>query len=117
MSVNTVLRGSAMAVRTVRWAAILGMVGLLGSPGQAQQAASAQPRTAAPPSGIEPKAMDILTSILAFLRDVKPRRTSARLAAAAGVLFFPRFVRAPANSNNRPATGSGSRPPLPTAPV
>jgi len=59
----------------------------------------------------------LLNSTLALLRDVKPRRTSARLAAAAGVLDFPRFVRAPANSDNRPATGSGSRPPLPTAPV
>jgi len=58
-----------------------------------------------------------LTSTLALLRDVKPRRTSARPNAAVGALDFPRFVRAPANSDNRPATGSGSRPPLPTAPV
>ena len=58
-----------------------------------------------------------VNSTLALLRDVKPRRTSARPNVAVRALDFSRFVRVPANSDNRPATGSGSPPPLPTAPV
>jgi len=70
--------------------------------------------SALPPSDFSTR---FQSSTLALLRDVKPRRTSARPNAAVGALDFPRFVRAPANSDNRPATGSGSPPPLPRAPV
>ena len=44
--------------------------------------------------------------------NVKPHRTSARPYAAAAASDYLRFVRAPAKSDNRPAIGSGSRPPL-----
>ena len=55
----------------------------------------------------------IFSWTLALLRDVKRRRTSAPPAAAEEAWVFRRFVLATAKSENRPAIGSGSRPPRP----
>jgi Nitrile hydratase, alpha chain len=54
---------------------------------------------------------------LALLGEVKRHRTSALPDADKEVWGFRRFVRVRAKSDNRPATGSGSPPPLPTASV
>src|SRR3954447_6121939 len=54
-----------------------------------------------------------LSWTLALSDRIKQRRTSARPGAAGGVAVFLRFVRVPAKSDNRPATGSGSPPPRP----
>src|SRR5690348_4898207 len=53
----------------------------------------------------------LLSSTLALSWAVKPHRTSARPYAVAAASDFLRFVHAPAKSDNRPAIGSGSRPP------
>src|SRR5689334_148609 len=52
---------------------------------------------------------------LALLWEVKRRRTSALPDVAGGAWAFRRFVRVRAKSDNRPAIGSGSPPPRPTA--
>ena len=49
--------------------------------------------------------------------EVKRRRTSALPDAAPRAWDFQRFVRVRAKLDNRPARGSGSSPPPPTAPV
>ena len=49
--------------------------------------------------------------------EVKRHRTSALPDAAPGAWDFRRFVRVRAKLDNRPAIGSGSPPPRPTAPV
>ena len=55
----------------------------------------------------------IVSWTLALSGRIKRRRTSARPGAAGEASVFRRFVRVPAKSDNRPATGSGSPPPLP----
>src|SRR5689334_24944098 len=52
---------------------------------------------------------------LALLWEVKRRRTLALPDVAGGAWAFRRFVRVRAKSDNRPAIGSGSPPPRPTA--
>src|SRR5689334_14634172 len=60
-------------------------------------------------------AIHTVTWTLALLWEVKRRRTSALPDVAGGVWAFRRFVRVRAKSDNRPAIGSGSPPPRPTA--